>query len=83
MLDDAVAFGHPQLASPTAPASGGMPLHYVRNKSPAPHVMNSLMNSSSPHRGEHMRIGFIQTFAVTLPSDRFAASSPHRGEPTT
>ena len=28
-----------------------------------------------------MRIGLIQTFVVMLPSDRFAASSPPRGEP--
>ena len=28
-----------------------------------------------------MRIGLIQAFAAMLPSDRFAASSPQRGEP--
>ena len=28
-----------------------------------------------------MRIGLIQVFAVMLPSGRFAASSPPRGEP--
>ena len=28
-----------------------------------------------------MRIGLIQAFVVMLPSGRFAASSPQRGEP--